>query len=126
MSWAKPYSFAQQTDSGSLAYSVTAAQGCAGWNVTLQATDFAGSGTAQGQLIPAANLAITGASQPAGGPTVPNATGTLNTAVKVLSGAPNTSAGTFSQTVNLGITIPGGTRVGTYTSTVTVSAASGP
>jgi hypothetical protein len=126
MSWTKPYSFAQQSDSGSLTYSVTAAQGCAGWNVTLQATNFAGAGSAQGQTIPATNFAVTGATTPQGGPTVPNSSGTLNQPVKVLSGAENSPAGTYSQTVSLGVTIPGGTRVGIYTSTVTVTAASGP
>lgn len=125
MNWPKSYSFAEQTGTGFLKYTVTAAQNCAGWNVTLQATDFGGPGAPQGQTIPATNFAITGATTPAGGPTVPNTSGTLNTPVKVLS-AQSGIIGTYSQTVNLKITIPGGTRVGTYTSTVTVTASSSP
>ena len=126
LSWSAPYSFSDQSLQGALSYRVSAAGVCAGWNVSLSATDFVGDGTAPGRTIPAANLAVTGASRPAGGPTVPPGFGTLDREVRVLAGSGEAHTGSFEQDVTLRLTIPGGMPVGTYTATIMVTAASGP
>jgi hypothetical protein len=130
MDWTKTYSLGPQLDGGSLSYQVEATDGCAGWNVQLAATDFVYSGSANGSNIPAANFAVTGSGAPTGasltGVGRPTTSGTLNSSLKLLNATEGNGLGTYDHAVDLGITIPGGARVGTYTSTVTITAASGP
>ena len=132
----KPYSFTDQSTSGALTVTVTDTRGtAAGWNVNLDATDF-GSG---GGSFSISNLSLTAgavagalfqdATASALGITASNASPVKKTGVsttKVLSAAVASGAGLFNLPMTGSLNIPGGTLVGTYTSTVTVSIASGP
>ena len=125
LAWTRPYSFtAFPTNTGALTYSVQAS-GCAGWNVTVAASPFTRSGGTN--TIPAANLTLTSSTTPAGtGISQPATTGALSSALKVLSASAGNGNGTYAQTLNLNLAIPAKTPVGAYTSTVTITAASGP
>ena len=127
LSWSRVYSMSSYpVTSGSLTYSVQAT-GCAGWNINVAASPFVYSGTGYGTDFPSSNFSLTGASLPnATGLSTPVTVGTLDTPRKVLAASPNNGIGTFSQTLNLNLSIPANTVVGTYTSTVTITAASGP
>ncbi len=129
MTWSNTYSFTPQSVTGSLTYRTTAS-GCAGWNIQLSATNFAYTGSFSGAAIPNGNIAITpGSVSAVSGSTTnitPGSTGSLGSALKVLSAIENSGIGTYDQSIAIGVTIPGGARVGTYTSTLTVTAASGP
>lgn len=144
------YSHAQQVSSGSL--TLTAADtGVAGlgltnsgWNVTLLSSNFAYSGPNSGSPIPASNLAIVTAHppvrisgqaiSPVGGPRTTNVTGALNVARKTLQADGPTGAiiltyygiGTYTQAIDVSLTVPGQNRAGTYTATLTVTISAGP
>ncbi len=78
-------------------------------------------------MIASSNLTLTGSSLPAGtGITAPVKAGPLNVGTKVLGASVTNGNGTFAQTLNLNLNIPPGTLVGSYTSTITITAASGP
>jgi hypothetical protein len=130
MDWTRTYSLDPQSGTGSLTYRVEATQGCAGWNVQLSATDFVYSGPANGNNISKSNFAVTVTGAPTGtnltGVGRPTTSGTLNTSLKLLNATEGNGIGTYNHAVSLGITIPGGARVGTYKSTVIISATSGP
>jgi X-Pro dipeptidyl-peptidase len=113
----------------------------AGWNVTVLSSDFIWVGTANGgQDIPAAKFALTSASVPtkiAGqavsvalstGPQVPPTSplGNLDTARKVLVATAAYGSGAYSQDLGVTLTIPGQSRVGTYTGTLTTTITSAP
>ncbi len=149
---AAPYSHANQITSGSLTLSArdTGRQECIlllcsttndGWNVTVRASSFAYSGPNNGTAIPAANLAITNARPPTwvsgqaissdGGPRTTHVTGTLDVARKTLQAdAPNAGTeygiGEYRQVVDVSLTVPGQSRAGTYTTTLTVTISAGP
>lgn len=133
------YAHADQVNSGTLTLTSSDSGPTAlGWNVTIQSSALAYSGPNGGAAIPAANLAITVANpptvvsgqaiDPTGGPRVPvaNATGTLEVARRTLEAAADFGLGTYQQGLGVTLTVPGGSRAGTYTATLTVTIASGP
>jgi hypothetical protein len=63
-----------------------------------------------------------------GGPKVPSGggTGTLDQPRTVLDASAGFGAGTYTQQLGVTMTIPGQSRVGTYTGTFTTTIASGP
>jgi hypothetical protein len=113
----------------------------AGWNVTVVSSDFIWVGTANGGTdIPAIKFALTSAAAPikiAGqvvsvalstGPQVPPTSplGTLNVARKVLVATAAYGSGAYTQDLGVTLTIPGQSRVGTYTGTLTTTITSAP
>ena len=124
LDWSRPYAFTASTaNPGSLTYAVDAI-GCSGWVVQVGASPFVSS---QGRTVPASNLALTNSSAPVGpNLTRPATSGTLETSRTVLAASSTDSTATYTQTLNLNMTVPAGTLVGTYNSTITITAASGP
>lgn len=115
-----------------------------GWNVTLLSSDFAYVGPNSGTPIPAGNLAVSAAGQPTavsgqpisatGGPRTTGASGSLNVARKTLQADGPSGVvvmtyygiGTYSQPIDVSLVVPGQTRAGTYTATLTVTISAGP
>lgn len=125
---------AQNTQANVGTWDVIDARGSgAGWNVTVQATQF-DSGSHQlalGSLqmtapgVAAKNGTSNAAPTIVGGPYTIDAA----SAVKIASAAVNTGMGSYTFTPaanNLTLSIPASAYVGTYTSTVTVSVVTGP
>jgi hypothetical protein len=113
----------------------------AGWNVTIQTSDFVWVGTANGGIdIPAARFALTSAAAPtmvagqvvgvaaATGPQVPPTSplGTLDTPRKTLVATAAYGQGTYTQALGVSLTVPAMSRVGTYTGTLTTTITSAP
>lgn len=144
------YSHAPQVQTGTLTLTATdtgtGGLGLtnAGWNVTLLSSAFSYSGPNAGTPIPAANLSITTAQpptqisgqaiSPVGGPRTTNVTGALNVARKTLQADGPTGfiiltyygIGTYSQVIDVSLLVPGQSRAGTYTATLTVTMSAGP
>lgn len=149
------YAHTERTTNGSLTLTAedTGRQECIllvcstvndGWNVTLRASDFAYSGPNDGTAIPAANLVITIAHPPTrvsgqeisatGGPRTTGVTGTLDVSRKTLQADGPSGGltptyygiGTYQQGIDVALTVPGGSRAGTYTTTLTVTISAGP
>ena len=140
------YSHAQQVRSGTLTLTSTdtGLLGTnSGWNVTVLSSAFVYTGPNSGTPIPAANLAITTANPPSrvsgqdispdGGPRTTNATGALDVARKTIQAdgpggvlGPYYGIGTYSQAIAVSLLVPGQTRAGTYTATLTVTISAGP
>ncbi|MDJ0315016.1 hypothetical protein [Arthrobacter sp. H35-D1] len=109
-----------------------------GWHVTEQASELVYSGPNLGTNIPAANLAIVSVDtptmvsgqpvDPVNGPMVPatSPAGPLDSPRMVLHANSGYGAGTYAQGIELSLTIPGDTRAGTYTSTITTTIGVGP
>ena len=114
-----------------------------GWNVTLLSSALAYSGPNSGTPIPAANLSITTARaptvvsgqaiSPVGGPRTTNVTGSLNVARKTIQADAPTifppatyGIGTYAQAIDVSLLVPGQSRAGTYTATLTVTISAGP
>lgn len=147
---AVPYSHADRAASGTLTLTAEDTGTCLvtcsneGWNVTLQASPFGYSGPNNGAPISAANLVITTAHPPTrvsgqeisatGGPRTTNVTGALDVARKTLQADGPSGVltveyygiGKYQQAIDVSLTVPGGTRAGTYTTTLTVTIAAGP
>ena len=152
---AVPYSHANRATTGTLTLTArdTGREQCIllvcstvndGWNVTLLASPFAYTGPNNGTAIPAGNLVITSAHpptpvsgqaiDPTGGPRTTNVTGSLDVARKVLqadgpSGGLSPTyygIGTYQQPIEASLTVPGGSRAGSYTTTLTVTMSAGP
>lgn len=130
------YSNAEQLSSGTMTLTADDSTGTgSGWNVTIQASDFAYSGSYAGTAIPAANASIVTPGAPvlvAGeaittefGPFA-GAGGSLDTPRKVLYANAGGGKGTYSQELPVVLTIPAGSLVGSYTSNFTVTMAAGP
>ena len=101
----------------------------AGWNLTMSASTFsdsAGHTLAPGTVASVAEACHTGSSCTA--PTNSVAAGiTLSTtAANFFNAAANTGLGKVDVTPTVNVAIPGNSYAGTYTSTVTVAAVSGP
>ena len=130
------YSNAEQLSSGTMSLTADDNTGTgAGWNVTIQSTDFAYSGPYAGTSIPAANVSIVEPGAPvlvAGeSPTVENGPfaglgGSLDSPRKVLYANEGGGKGTYDQTLPIVLTIPAGSLVGSYTSSFTVTMSAGP
>jgi hypothetical protein len=114
-----------------------------GWNVTLLSSALAYSGPNSGSPIPAGNLSITTAHpptrisgqaiSPVGGPRTTSVTGALNVTRKtVQADAPTIfppatfGIGTYAQAIDVSLLVPGQSRAGTYSATLTVTIAAGP
>lgn len=112
-----------------------------GWKVTVMTSAFVWTGTAAGgQDIPAAAFALTSAEEAvmvtgqavgvaaATGPQVPPASpvGTLDSPRQVLYATAAYGAGSYTQNLNVALTIPALTRVGTYTGTLTTTITAAP
>jgi hypothetical protein len=102
----------------------------AGWNLTISATSFsdtAGHTLAPGTVTAAAQACHSGSScTPAtnSGISLPL---TINTTpAKFFNAALNTGLGKINVTPSIAVAIPGNTYAGTYTSTVTLAATTGP
>lgn len=150
---AAPYSHNAQTTTGRAVMTATdtsmyvppvppATQGTGmgtGWHVTEQASALVYTGPNNGTAIPAAALAIVSVEapvassgsqpvDPVNGPMVPTVSpaGSLDSARMVLHANSGYGAGTYTQGINLSLTIPAQSRAGTYTSTMTTTIGSGP
>ena len=109
----------------------------AGWKVTLTSTQFATSGGTTHSLATTASK-VTGvtSSCAAGTCTAPsNTTGypfvvpadtSAPTAVSLFNSAADTGMGQFTVTPTVAVSVPANTYAGTYTSTLTLAAVSGP
>jgi hypothetical protein len=127
---------------GSMVLTVDDSTGsAAGWNVTIETSDFVWVGTANGGIdIPAAQFALTTASGPtfiagqaigvaaATGPQVPPTSpmGALDTPRKTLVATAAYGSGTYSQALGVTLSIPAMSRVGVYTGTLTTTITSAP
>jgi WxL domain surface cell wall-binding len=101
----------------------------AGWNLTMSATTFSdGSGhtLAAGAVAGVAAACHSGSSctAPTNAVSVPLTLST--TAAKFFNAAANTGLGKVDVTPTIDVSIPGNAYAGTYTSTVTIAAVSGP
>jgi hypothetical protein len=119
-----------QTVSWSALLGVVDARGSgAGWNLTVSATNFSdGSGHT---IVPGTIASVSSACQ--GGATCTGATNSLTypvtitgTAAKFFNAGTGTGLGKVNVTPSIDVTIPGNAYAGTYTSTVTLAAVSGP
>lgn len=133
------YSHAVQNQTGSMTLTADDQTGTgAGWNVTIQTSDFVYSGANNGTNIPAANFSLSAANAPAmtagqaidatGGPKVPatSPVGTLDSARKVIQANANYGQGTYTQALDVNLTIPAQSRAGTYTGTLTTTVSAAP
>ncbi|HEX2221833.1 MAG TPA: WxL domain-containing protein [Candidatus Limnocylindria bacterium] len=133
------YSHSAQSNTGTMVLTADDSSGTgAGWNVTVQSSAFVYSGANGGTNIPAANFSITSAAAPTrtagqsvdvvGGPNAPalGSTGSLEVARKTVSALVGFGQGTYSQNLDVSLSIPALSRVGTYTGTMTVTISAGP
>ena len=112
-----------------------------GWSVTVMASDFVYTGAAGGTDIPAANFALTSAEQPtlitgqpvdltaSTGPQIPIegiVFGSLAGGLKVIRATAAYGNGTYTQNLGVTLTIPGQSKVGTYTGTLTTTISATP
>jgi hypothetical protein len=109
-----------------------------GWNVTISTSTFAYTGPNGGTAIPAANFVLTSAATPVmtagqavdgtGGPKVPASSPLLDLSVprKVIQANALFGGGTYTQSLGVSLLIPGDSRAGTYTGTLTTTSASAP
>ncbi len=133
------YSHSAQSNTGTMVLTADDSSGSgAGWNVTVQSSAFVYSGANGGTNIPAANFAITTAGAPTrtagqnvdvvGGPSAPlvGSTGSLDVARKTMSALVGFGQGTYTQNLDVNLSIPALSRAGTYTGTMTVTISAGP
>ena len=135
------YSNSAQTTNGSMTLNADDSSGAAaGWHVTVQTSSFAYTGAYAGTAIPTVNFAITGVSAPilvsgqavnataATGPEIPplSPIGTLDVARSVISATAAYGTGTYTQAIAVSLTIPAGSKIGTYTGTLTTTISAGP
>ena len=131
------YSHAAQSSSGTMTLTATN-DAASGFNVTIVASSFAYSGLNAGSPIPAANFSITSAATPVitagqavdatNGPKVPavSPVGTLDVARKTVQANAGFGVGTYTQALAVTLSIPGQTRAGSYTSTLTTTISAAP
>lgn len=128
-----------QTASYTLPTTVTDATGSgAGWNLTVTSTQFSTGGASPLTLPTSASslTSITNACAPGSTCTTPTnsvtypvsipAGSTAPTAVKYFNAAANTGRGKFTNTPTVAVTVPANASAGSYTTTLTLSAVSGP
>jgi hypothetical protein len=132
-----PVTYSPSTQDSSGTITITASElGCAakGWNVTVQATDWARQGSGPG--IPASAFTLTQVANPAsvsgqgidaiGGPKPVDNVGTLNQSRKVLQANAGYGLGSYSQVLGVKLSIPATVVPGTYQSVVTTTITTGP
>lgn len=134
------YSHNAQSSTGTMVLTADDSSGSgAGWNVTVQSSDFVYSGSNGGTNIPAVNFTVTSASaatstageavSPIGGPKVPltfTTPASLDVARKTLQAELTFGEGTYTQSLGASLALPAAARVGTYTGTMTVTISAGP
>jgi hypothetical protein len=107
----------------------------AGWNLTMTSTTFTNGtqtlGTTASSIASAASACTAGGTctNPTNSISYPltvPAAATAPAAVKVFNAAANTGMGRFTVTPSINVSIPGNSYAGTYTSTLTIAAVSGP
>ena len=126
-----------QTVGYTLPLSITDARGSgAGWNLTLTSTTF-NDGAGHTLSTSASTIASVAMACQGGGsctnatnaityPVTVPAAATAPAAVKIFNAAANTGMGRFTITPTINVAIPGNSFSGSYTSTLTVAAVSGP
>jgi hypothetical protein len=129
------FSFADQTNDGSLRLNVVDSRGLgSGWNVTVASGDFTIGGSpivipADGFVIDEAGTPQHVAGQPivAAGPRVPaaNSAGALSTDRNPIEADPHSGNGSYYQDLDVSLVVPGGTEAGVYQATLTVTISSG-
>ena len=121
---------ADQTVSYSPVLSLVDARGTGvGWNLTMSATtfsDLSGHTLAAGTVTAAGAACHTGSTCTAPTSSVAYPITLSTTASKVFQAAVNTGLGQVDVTPTVQVAVPGSAFAGTYTSTVTVAAVSGP
>jgi hypothetical protein len=131
MNWNQTAAFTDTTVNGTLTYRIVASS-CSGWAVTVAVSPYTYSGPNGGTAIPASNMHLTSSGAPVvvagsgNGVTRKETTGSMNTSRKVLSAAIGSGTGTYDQQLDFSLTIPGGSRAGTYQSTITLTSAAAP
>jgi hypothetical protein len=133
------YDHEDQDAAGSMTLNVDDPTGTGqGWKVTIQSSDFVYTGANHGTDIPAANFSLTSAAKPVQtdgqavddtyGPKVPatSPVATLETARKVIQAEADYGQGAYTQALGVNLVIPGMSRAGTYTGTLTTSISSAP
>ena len=135
------YSHTQQAQSGTMVLTVDDSTGSdAGWNVTVQASDFIFDDVvANGADIPASGFTLQSAGQPvvsvgqavdpSNGPMVPVTSPdglSLDAARKVVQANAGYGKGEYTQDLGVELQIPAQALAGTYTSTLTVTESSAP
>jgi hypothetical protein len=126
-----------QTVSYTVPLTLTDARGSgAGWNLTLTSTTFTDGAshtlaTSASTIASVAMVCVAGGSctNPTNSITYPvtiPAAATAPAAVKVFSSAANSGLGRFTITPTVNVAIPGNSYAGSYSSTLTVAAVSGP
>jgi hypothetical protein len=133
------YSNSSQANTGAMTLTVDDSSGTgAGWNVTIVSSAFVYTGPNNGSNIAASNFALTAAGTPVmtigqpvdatNGPKVPASSpvGTLDSARKVIQANADYGLGTYTQGLNVSLTVPGQSRAGTYTATLTTTIAAAP
>jgi hypothetical protein len=126
-----------QTVSYTVPLNITDARGSgAGWNLTLTSTTF--TDASSHTLATSASTVASVAMACVGGNSCTSATNAITypvtvpaavsapAAVKVFNAAANTGMGKLTVTPTINVAIPGNSYAGTYTSTLTVAAVSGP
>lgn len=133
----KPYDFAAQSTTGTIVVRAQDNTGTGlGWNVTVYGDDFTDGATPTPHTFAVSNLGLSNnnvastVGQPATTVTQSGTTSgmpsTSGTAAKILNANINNGSGRYTATYNGALNIPGGTLVGTYTSTLYVSISTGP
>lgn len=133
------YAHTSQNMNGTMALTVDDQTGTGdGWNVTVVASDFVYSGANDGAAIAATNFSLGTIGTPAqvagqavdgtDGPVADaaNNSASLDQARRVVYANPDFGQGQYSQDLPVTLTVPGQSRAGTYTTTLTVTATSGP
>lgn len=133
------YSHAAQSSTGTMVLTADDSSGSGtGWNVTVQGSAFVYSGANGGTNIPASNFSVITANAPTrtagqnvdvvGGPSAPllGSTGSLDVARKTMSALVGSGQGTYTQNLDVSLSIPALSRAGSYTGTMTVTISAGP
>ncbi len=136
------YDYATHDVSGTMVLTADDSRGTsAGWSVSIQGSAFVYSGPNGGTDIPATNFALTSAEEPtliAGqpvslvastGPQIPIegiVYGSLAGPLKVIRATAAYGNGTYTQNLGVTLTIPGQSKIGTYTGTLTTTISATP
>lgn len=124
-------SFDEQQQHGNIRYRVSAGD-CAAWSVTIAAGPFTYSGDVPDAALSATHLSLTSIGEPvalegsASELATGTVTGSLETERIVLSGPVASATGVYEQDLGIMLTLPPATVVGTYESTITITAAAAP